>query len=80
MSAILPGTVPQSVTRRGPFKFSQMRMGRDTREGIERIAIGIFTAMVNNGQTMQAALCAVYLSGVEHGISGGTDGNGESGQ
>lgn len=36
-------------------------------EGLTQIAIDIFTDCVNVGVPFQEALCAVYLSGLEHG-------------
>lgn len=36
-------------------------------EAMERLAIEIFTDMVNAGKTFQEALGAIYLSGLENG-------------
>lgn len=43
----------------------------DVREGMERIALGIFTDMTNAGSTFQQALAAIYVSGLQHAIERG---------
>jgi hypothetical protein len=40
----------------------------DHRECIERIALSIYTDMVNAGATLQETLAAVYLSGSENAV------------
>lgn len=44
-------------------------MPPEARECIERIALGIFTDMVNSGATLQETLAAVYLSGSENALA-----------
>ena len=55
---------------RAPPKFSTVSIPIDLRRDIEMLAVGIFTDMVNSGHSVQAAILAVYLSGVNHGIEG----------
>ena len=38
----------------------------EVREFMEGVALGIFTDMVNSGSTFQAALAAVYVSGLQN--------------
>ena len=47
---------------------SYKAMTSDTRETLERIALEIFTDMTNAGNTLQATLAAIYLSGLAHAI------------
>ena len=46
-----------------------VRLPDDQRECIERIALAIFTDMVNSGATLQETLAAVYLSGSENALA-----------
>ena len=52
--------------RRMPSGFGEQICTADQRELLERLALEIFASMVNNGQTFQAALAAVYFSGIQH--------------
>lgn len=36
---------------------------------MERVALDVWTAMVNQGRSMQDAILAVYLSGLNHGAA-----------
>lgn len=58
---------------------SAVALTDEARECIERIALGIFTDMVNSGATLQETLAAVYLSGSENAITAfrDKDGGGE---
>lgn len=47
----------------------RMTMTEEQREVVEDLALSIFTDMVNTGQTFQAALSAIYLSGLSHGLA-----------
>jgi len=44
-------------------------MDEETRDGLSNIALSIFTDSVNSGQYFQDAILAVYLSGLENGVS-----------
>lgn len=61
---------PQSAAlrHRPPIGFTAATIGREHRIAVEDFACEAFTAMVNAGHTFQAALAAVYLSGVSHGL------------
>lgn len=48
---------------------STVAMPPEARECIERIALGIFTDMVNSRATLQETLAAVYLSGSENALA-----------
>lgn len=52
-----------------PVNMSTVAMPPEARECIERIALGIFTDMVNSGATLQETLAAVYLSGSENALA-----------
>ena len=52
-----------------PVNMSTVTMPPEARECIERIALGIFTDMVNSGATLQETLAAVYLSGSENALA-----------
>lgn len=50
-----------------PHKFTRHRLTDEQITFIDNYAIGIFTDAVNAGHTFQAALAAVYLSGLQNG-------------
>ena len=52
-----------------PVNMSAVALPSEARECIERIALGIFTDMVNSGATLQETLAAVYLSGSENALA-----------
>lgn len=52
-----------------PVNMSTVALPDEARECIERIALGIFTDMVNSGATLQETLAAVYLSGSENALA-----------
>lgn len=54
--------------QRTPRGFGVMPVTDEQREMLERLAVEIFTDMTNAGHTFQAALLAVYFSGVQHAV------------
>ena len=52
-----------------PVNISTVVLPTEARECIERIALGIFTDMVNSGATLQETHAAVYLSGCENAMA-----------
>lgn len=48
---------------------ARLFLGPEQREMIERIALSIYTDMVNAGATVQETLAAVYLSGSENALA-----------
>lgn len=40
---------------------------------MERVALDVWTAVINQGRSMQDAILAVYLSGINHGASAAED-------
>lgn len=64
----------QSVRRlRGmstPINMSAVTLTPEQSEVLQRIALSIFTDCSNRGVAFSDALMAVYLSGLEHGVSG----------
>ena len=68
MSAIKP--IHQSLTKsrnKQPKDMQIMSLPTEVRMTIEQTAIDIFADMTNAGCTMQQALAAIYLSGLQHG-------------
>lgn len=57
------------VSRTPPPGLTAISLPRAERELMERVALDIWTAMVNQGRSMQDAILAVYLSGLNHGAS-----------
>lgn len=57
------------LMRRGmrPATMERIKMPHGLKEDIGAIAIDVFTAASNAGQTFQEALLAVYLTGLENG-------------
>ena len=53
-----------------PHGMTLKRLTQDESRFLQQQAIGIFIAMTNAGRTFQDALAAIYLSGIEHGVSG----------
>jgi len=62
-----PAAVRVSLTP--PPGLTSISLPRAERELMERVALDIWTAMVNQGRSMQDAILAVYLSGINHGAS-----------
>ena len=54
--------------RRPPYGFDSIPATPEQLEALERIAVSTFADMVSNGQTFQAALAAVYCSGLIHAM------------
>lgn len=61
------GSVVRVSERARAYNMERMAISAHHREFIERLSLSIFTDMVNSGQTFQAALSAIYLSGIKHG-------------
>jgi hypothetical protein len=59
--------------RRPPYGFSSAPASIEQLETLERIAVETFASMVNNGNTFQAALAAVYVSGMMHSLEASRD-------
>ena len=64
----------QSVRRlRGrstPINMTAVTISHEQSEAMQRIALSIFTDCSNRGLAFSDALAAVYLSGLEHGVTG----------
>jgi len=56
--------LPSGVKARG---MTSVKMGREQKEGLTRIAMSIFIDMVNSGESLHSCVTAVYLSGLQHG-------------
>ena len=52
---------------------SAVSVDPETLEGLTEIALSIFTDCVNGGRTLQDALLAIYLSGMENAIEAQKD-------
>jgi hypothetical protein len=52
-----------------PKDMESMKMDPEVRQGIEKIALHIFTDMTNSGASLQQTLTAIYLSGVQNTIA-----------
>ncbi len=52
-----------------PKDMEPMRMEPEVRQGMEKIALSIFTDMTNSGASLQQTLAAIYLSGVQNTIA-----------
>lgn len=67
----------QSVRRlRGrstPVNMDAVTLTPEQSEAMQKIALGIFADCSNRGVAFSDALTAVYLSGLEHGVSGSRD-------
>ena len=53
-----------------PLDFTKKAMTPDQREVISKIAMSTFVAMANKGHTFESCLSSIYLTGLEHGVSG----------
>lgn len=53
--------------RRVPMGMTSLTVDHETKAAVTNIACSIFTDAVNNGNTLQDALLAVYLSGLDAG-------------
>ena len=62
-----PAAVRVSTTP--PPGLTAISLPRAERELMERVSLDIWTAMVNQGRSMQDAILSVYLSGINHGAS-----------
>lgn len=72
-SSVLKAKQRASGYLKRPLNMSTVTLTSDQRECIERIALGIFTDMVNSGATLQETLAAVYLSGSENALAAYND-------
>ncbi len=50
-----------------PREMTKLSVPRELSYGVTQIALDIFTDCTNVGVPFQDAICAVYLSGLEHG-------------
>lgn len=62
------GSLLTSGNKYLPSGFQTQKMEAEHRECISRQAVEIFTAMVNSGHTFEAALSAIYLTGLKDAI------------
>lgn len=67
-NAIHPQHQSMLGKRKTPRRMTKTVLPEDQREFLDRYAIEIFTDCVNSGQTFQASLAAVYLSGLQNGL------------
>lgn len=67
MTAINPQHRSMLGRTRRPRNMASVRLPEEVRVCVERTALDIFADMTNAGWSFQAALLAVYLSGLEHG-------------
>lgn len=63
------------LMRRGmrPATMERIKMPHGLKEDLGELAIDVFTAASNAGQTFQEALLAVYLTGLENGQAATTE-------
>jgi hypothetical protein len=54
--------------RRAPLGFDSHEVTTEQMQALEGVAVSTFADMVSNGHTFQAALAAVYYSGVVHAL------------
>ena len=66
-----PAAVRVSLTP--PPGLTSISLPRAERELMERVALDVWTAVINQGRSMQDAILAVYLSGINHGASASED-------
>ncbi len=66
-----PPVFDSRMMRRGraPVKMSTVRLDPETKERLLSIVVGIFTDCSNVGVPFHEALLAVYISGLENGLS-----------
>lgn len=69
MATLLPQHHSMLHRSRTPSRMSRITLPDGQRQFLDRYAIEIFTDCVNAGQTFQAALSALYLSGLQNGIA-----------
>ncbi len=62
----------RSVYNRTPRKMVTQALPNDLKNQLSKIAISIFEDSVNAGATFQDAILACYLSGLDHGVNGGS--------
>lgn len=53
---------------RAPIGFGSQEMPHEHHDALQRIALSTFTDMINNGNTFQDAIAAVYYSGIVHAL------------
>lgn len=56
-----------------PHDMERIAVTTEQRETVERVALGIFTDMINAGATFQETLAAIYISGAKHMAAVSTD-------
>lgn len=54
---------------RTPNKMERINLPHELRDGLTQIALDIFVDASNAGHPLQAAVLAVYLSGIQHGAA-----------
>ena len=55
--------------RRDAPNMDRISMPAGMREGLTQIALDIFTDVANGGHSMQDALLAIYISGMQHALA-----------
>ena len=61
-----------------PREMELTKLPTDVREGMEKIALSIFTDMTNSGASLQQTLMAIYLSGIQNTIAAIKDAQSEA--
>ena len=64
-----PSVLATALMRITPINMEKLCTTLEHREFLERQSASIFTDMVNSGQSFQAALAAIYLSGMENAVA-----------
>lgn len=59
--------------KRPPTGMSAMNIPDDLKHDLSIIALSVFTDCVNAGKTFQDAILAVYVTGLENGVSAGRE-------
>lgn len=69
MAALRPIHVSIAGRPRLPNRMDRLPMPPEMAEGMSEIALTIWADCINAGQPFQQALLAVYLSGLQHGLT-----------
>ena len=56
-----------------PAGLAHIEASQEQVEALESVALDVFTDMTNSGATLQASLAAVYMTGIEHGLTMGKE-------
>jgi hypothetical protein len=59
--------VGSQAWRRPPPRMTALELEHELKAGLTDIALSVFTDCVNSGKTLQDAILAVYLTGIENG-------------